>query len=1290
MTAFFLNVYDFFRKRRMVFWIFFCATLLSVGYAASRIKLEEDITKFFPDDERVEKLNYVFQNSKFAERIVIMVSMKDSSTSPAPDSLVAFAQELASQMNEKLKPFIRQMTTQVDDDIAMNLFATIYEHLPVFLDENDYLQLDSLTQPDVAKNVLEANYRQLISPAGVVTKKIIVKDPLGFSFLPLQKLRLLQYDENFELYDGYIVTRDYRHLVFFISPAYPPSETGHNSRFVEELNSLMQTLAPAHSELQASFFGAPVVAVGNARQLRNDSILTISVAVIFLMVFLIAFFRKKRVPFLIFVPVAFGALFSLCIISLTKGSISILAIAAGSVILGIAVNYSLHFLSHLKHTHNIKMVIKDLVRPMTIGSATTVVAFFCLQFVNAAVLRDLGLFAGFSLIGAALCSLIFLPHFITDDLFTDHKNDWTDRISFSFFDSNRYVVVVILLATPVFLYFAPGVVFNSDMSKLNFMKPETQEAQLRLETINRSSLTSVYVISDGPDLEAALRKNERIAPVLQQLKTKKLINKYSSVSTFLISDSLQQVRIQQWNNFWTPERTENLLKTVRDKGDELKFSPQVLRNFETLISKVYGVANDSVMNQVRTTFFDDYIIEKDNSATIISLVNVEPAAKASLYTTLENSPAHAFDRQMLTNLFVEYVNADFNYIVTFTAALVFCALLLLYGRIELTLITFIPMLVTWIWILGIMALVGIEFNIINIMVSTFIFGLGDDYSIFTMDGLLQKYRIGNKNLASIRTSIFLSAVTTVAGLGVLIFAQHPALRSIAAISIIGIISVFIMSQSIEPFLFRWLVTNRTNNGFTPMTFHGLFRTAFTYTLFVFGAISLTLVGLILLCIPFAKTKIKYFYHVLLSRFAQLIIYVEPTVRKKIIGRKSSTFSRASVVIANHTSFLDILLTMMLHPKLILVTNKWVWNSPVFGSVVRLADYFPVSEGAEESVDKLNDRINEGYSVVIFPEGTRSPDGSIGRFHKGAFYIAEKFKLPLQPLLIHGAADAIPKGTFYLNAGQLILKFLGPIQHQDASFGTGYSERTKKISRHFKESFAALKTETETSEYFSHKLISNYIYKGPVLEWYMRVKIRLEKYYAPFHQLIPSKGSVLDLGCGYGFLCYMLQFLSHERTITGVDYDEEKVAVAEHGYLKGDRLKFYCADVTTFPLSRYDCIVISDVLHYLPASVQEVLLERCLDALNPGGILIVREGNADLKKRHKGTELTEFFSVKLLKFNKSTNELNFLSGETIEKIAARKGLTVEISDDAKYTSNVIFVIRKKVTETNEIFVQSGNQ
>jgi 1-acyl-sn-glycerol-3-phosphate acyltransferase len=1104
-----------------------------------------------------------------------------------------------------------------------------------------------------------------------------VKDPLGFSFLALQKLQQLQYDENFELYDGYIITKDHRHVVFFISPAYPPGETDKNSTFIDQLSELIQNTSSGHPSLQASYFGAPVVAVGNAKQLRSDSMLTISIMVIFLAVFLIGFFRKKRVPFLIFVPVVFGALFSLCCVYLIQGSISILAIAAGSLILGIAVNYSLHFLSHLKHTHDIKTVIKDLVRPMTVGSATTVVAFFCLQLANAAVLRDVGLFAGFSLIGAALCSLIFLPHFISDALFENQiKETWIERITFSAFESNRYVALIILIVTPVFLYFAQDVTFNSDMAKLNFMRPETAEAQHRLETLNKSSLTSVYVVSDGNDLESALKKNERVAPVLKELKEEKLINKYSSVSTFLISDSLQKVRLQKWKNFWTAGKQNAILEVVRRKGKALKFSEQVIQNFELMLTKEYQVADTLSTRQIRASFFDDYIIDKNNTVTVISLANVEPGNKNLLYSRLRNLPAHAFDRQMLTNVFVEYVNADFNFVVTFTAVLVFFALLLLYGRIELTLITFVPMLITWIWILGIMALVGIEFNIINIMVSTFIFGLGDDYSIFTMDGLLQEYKTGRKSLSSIRTSIFLSAVTTIAGLGVLIFAQHPALKSIAAISIIGIACVFIMSQSIEPLLFRWLITNRTRKGFSPMTFYGVFRTGFTYSLFAFGAISLTIIGFVLRWIPFGKKRIKFLFHCLLSAFGRLIIYVEPTVKKRIIGRSQHTFFRANVIIANHSSFLDILLTIMLHPKLILVTNKWVWNSPLFGSVVRLADYFPATEGAEEGVERLKNIIDSGYSIVIFPEGTRSGDGVIKRFHKGAFYIAETFKLPIQPLLIHGAADAIPKGSFYLNAGQLTLKFLPTIEPSNTDFGTSYSERTKNISKYFKGEFASLKNEIEKPGYFSHKLISNYIYKGPVLEWYMRIKISLEKYYAPFNDLLPANGTILDLGCGYGFLCYMLQFLSAERKITGVDYDEEKIEVAANGYAKTDRLTFHYADVTKFALTKYDGIVISDVLHYLPYNAQESLVEKTIDALNPGGILLIREGNRDLKDRHKGTQLTEFFSVKVLRFNKSTNALNFLSGESIKKLAARKGVAVEIADDAKYTSNVIFVIRKK--------------
>ncbi len=282
MTTVFLSLYDFFLRRRVLFWSLLLATLGLLGLGASNIKLEEDITRFFPDDESVERLNYVFQNSKFVERIVVMVSVSDSSTAPQPDSLVNFAESLATRMESDLKPFIKQLTTQIDDEKVMNLFTSVYDHLPIFLDDPDYVKLDSITAPGSVDNVLMSNYRQLISPAGVVVKKIIVKDPLGFSFLALQKLKQLQYDENFELYDGYILTKDHRHLIFFVSPAFPANETGNNSRFVNQLDELIQELSHHHNELQVSYFGAPVVAVGNAQQLRRDSILTVSLVVIFL------------------------------------------------------------------------------------------------------------------------------------------------------------------------------------------------------------------------------------------------------------------------------------------------------------------------------------------------------------------------------------------------------------------------------------------------------------------------------------------------------------------------------------------------------------------------------------------------------------------------------------------------------------------------------------------------------------------------------------------------------------------------------------------------------------------------------------------------------------------------------------------------------------------------------------------------------------------------------------------------------------------------------------------------
>lgn len=1281
MGKFFVGIYNIFDRHKSWCWIIMLFSFVLVGLGAWQIRIEEDITRILPQDKALNKLQQVFNDSRFADKLVITISQKDSAAEAQPDSLTAFAGELITAVGEKLQPWVKQLQAQVQDSTVLDMMQVIQDHLPVFLEDKDYQQIDSLVSPVHLQQSLESNYHTLISPAGLVVKKVIAADPTGMSWVGIRKLQHLQYDDNFTLYDGYIMTNDHQHVMLFITPQYPASATGKNSEFLKQLQAQIDTLQQQHPYTTASFFGGTAVSAGNAQQLRQDTMLTQGVTVVLLVVLIAFFFRRKRAPLLVMLPVVFGALFSLAGVWLVQGSISVIALGAGAVVLGIAVNYSLHVFNHYRHFPDIREVINDLATPMTVGSFTTIGGFLCLQFVESPILQDVGIFAAFSLIGAALFSLVFLPHLILLGRKQEyvHHDTWLDKISAYKPEKNKWLVGGIVLLTIVFCFTMRQVSFESDMMRMNFMRPELKEAEAKLNKVNAYTAQSVYLVTDGPDLETALQRSEALLPAVEQLQQAGVVKKSAGVNVLLLSKQEQQRRIQRWNSYWTAEKKQQVIAYLQQHGPAIGFRAAAFDPFAQWLQQDFAPIPEAALQHLRAGNLGDFITEKKGNVSIITLLRVDPAQKKAVYQKLEHD-AHTtvLDKQYVANRLVEIMQNEFNSIAWMTSLLVFFALLLSYGRIELAIITFIPMLISWVWILGIMGMFGIRFNIVNIILSTFIFGLGDDYSIFTMDGLLQQYKTGKDgNLSSFRSSIFLSAITTILGLGVMIFAQHPSLKSIALISIIGIGCVVLISQVLIPFLFNWLITNRVAKGRAPWTLHGWVKSVFSFTYFVVGCLLMTVIGWFLIRLnPFNKWSGKKIYHRILSKYTWSVIYIMGNVKKKIINPLHEQLEKPAVIISNHQSFLDILCSTMLHPNVVLLTSEWVWNSPVFGAVVRMADYYPVAEGAEGSIDKLKEQVDKGYSIVVYPEGTRSPDAQIKRFHKGAFYIAEQLGLDILPIVLHGTAHTMSKNDFLLKDGTITVKYLPRITPQDKTFGEGYSARTKQVSKYFREEYEAVRQSVEVPAYFREQMIYNYIYKGPVLEWYMRIKTKLEGNYELFDQLLPKRGRIMDVGCGYGFLSYMLHWMSPEREILGVDYDEEKIITAQHGYLKGAQLSFKCVDVTNHTFEKFDAFVITDVLHYLQAHEQEKVLSACISQLEPGGLIIVRDGDSDLGKRHEGTRLTEFFSTKLLGFNKTKDKpLSFFSSSAIASIVAANGAVMEKIDNTRYTSNVIFIIKK---------------
>lgn len=1279
MKNVFVVLFDFFERRKAMLYGIFGICLLVFGFMASLLKFDSDINSMIPATQNSKDVTEVLLKHKALEKIIVSVSLKDTNLRQ-PDLLIsyieAFTENIVKQDSTHL---ISSIQTAQDEEQFIHILDALQNNLPFLLHEKDYASIDSLITEDALRKTLLANYRTLSTPGGMAMKQLLAKDPIGISWLAMKKLNELQFDENTTLYDGYIFSKDESHATFFIYTTHPASNTSQNKIVLNLLHKAKQTTSqnPEFKDIACHYFGGQLVAAGNATQMQADTILTLSITLALLLLLLILFFKNAFAPLQIMIPVVFGGIFSMAMLYLLRGKVSLMAMGASSVILGIAINYSLHFLTHLRHSASIQTTLKELTNPMTIGSFTTVFAFTSLLFVHTPVLQELGLFTAFNLIGSSLCTLIFLPHFVKKPTTQSHAMTWLDKLSMYHPNKNKWVVLGIIALTMGLAFYTQDVTFNEDMMKMNFMSKELATAQEVINQRNAESLNSVFHVAEGNSLEEVMIENEKAIDQLEDLKSQHVIRKYNSPSQFLLSRNKQQQKVALWNRFWTQEKKDRLSQNMTRIGVSIGFNASA---FEPLRDRLYRPYDspDSMYNAVFTDLFKDLMSNENGKYKILSLLKIQQVHRNALFAAISNSDSHYLtDRQLMTSRFVQYIKDDFYQILALTSLIVFLTILISYGRIEIALISFIPMVVTWICILGLMGLLGIEFNIINIIISTLIFGLGDDYSIFITDSLIEKYKYGKQKINSVKTSIYLSAITTMIGLGILIFAKHPALKSIALVSVIGIASILFVSQTLQPLLFNFFIQNRTLKKQHPFTLWSFAKTVYAFTYYAIGCMAVTFVGFILTkCIPFARDTMKYVYHVVICKMMWGLLYMMANVKKRFINKELFEPDKPAVIIANHASFLDLLRIISLHPKILLLTNKWVWRSPVFGALVRMADYYPVEEGAEFSIDKMKYWVDRGYSIAVFPEGTRSYNDEISRFHKGAFYIAEKLNLDIQPAVFHGVGNCIRKGDFLLKNGQINVQFLPRIAPNDTEYGVTYSERARKVGRYFKAAHEKLRKENETVHYFKEQLIRNYQYKGPILEWYCKIKARLEKYYEPVEKLVPKSGEILDIGCGYGFLDYMLAWTSSERQITGIDYDEEKIEVANHNFSKTEQLTFIAGDGLDFPTTKsYDCILIMDVLHYLTPEKQILLLEKCNANLNPKGTLIVRDGLENLGKKHKGTQLTEFFSTTLFGFNKTENQLHFLSEPMLTEFATRNNLTQKTIDETKYTSNVVTIFTK---------------
>ena len=1155
-----LRIYDYLRTHTIQCVLSVCVLTSILSALILRIEFKEDISAFLPLDKDNQKALQVYQDVSGASKLLAIFQYVDSTHVDADEAISAM--ETFSQLVEESDSlhYISEITTQIDLEKISELTDFVYNNIPYFLTEEDYTRMDSLLeQDDFVTSRLHDVKQMLMFPTSGLLASNIEKDPLNLFTPVVSKLNRNKGEAFYETYEGYIFTKDMQKSIIILTSQFGNSETQNNAKLMNMLESVADSVNNAHQSIKVHYIGGPAIAVGNASQIKQDSILSVIISVILIMLLLIYVFRSLRNIFMIAVSIIWGWLFALGCLSIVHDEISLIVVGISSIILGIAVNYPLHLIAHCNHTTSIKQTLKEIITPLVIGNITTVGAFMALVPLKANALRDLGLFSAFLLIGTILFVIIYLPHAIKNkNEVNEHRdNKLLNFVSNISLENKKWVVWCILLLTIVFGWFSLDAGFDANMSHINYMTDEQRSDMEYFQQITAGTSKKqeiLYIVTEDSTFDSVLEKNVTTNQKLTELSKSISNSSLSSCSQFLVSKKTQEERIVRWNHFLDRHRdrlTKELLAVSSSEG----FTSSAFDGFSTIISRSYTPEGIAFFEPLRAIFSSNLSIdEKSGDYRIIENIVVDK----SDITRVKNCINHlhgdffVFDVQSMNSSLANNLSSDFNYIGWACGLIVFFFLWFSFGSIELAMLSFLPMAVSWIWILGIMGISGIQFNIVNIILATFIFGQGDDYTIFMTEGCCYEYAYRRKMVASYKSSIIISALIMFIGIGTLILAKHPALHSLAELTIVGMFSVVLMAYVLPPLVFKWIVSNKVGYRKRPITLIPVLRTIYCGFIWIAQLAFGYVVGIILFSLGKSKKK-ELLLHQFVTYCHRFDLKHMPGMTFKLHNPYQETLNNPCIIVCNHQSMLDPMFFMALHHKILIVANQRSSYNPLIKMMFKWLGFYTIRDSnftawkdssLERDLDIFRDYVQRGYSIVVFAEGARNPESSILRYHKGPFYLAEKLGLDILPVFLHGVNNIMPIGSFACYDGHVNMFIEKRITPNDSLWGKNYAETTKLVHKYFVNKYDELRKNLETSEYFVPLIIDRYRYKGVELMSIVNSNIKKNKAYSKWIDVNITADTIYVKNCGFGEMPLLLALVHPGKYIIATDNDEDKLVIGK--------------------------------------------------------------------------------------------------------------------------------------------------
>lgn len=793
----FVKLYRYFRQHKALLYSLLVLSSAVFIYFGLKVRFEEDLSQLLPSTESSDS-GLVFGNLKVKDKIFMQV------TGAEPEVLTGYVDELMDSILVDDKDIANSLY-KVDADFAINALDYALMHVPSFVDTSMYESFDSAIAH--ADETMAHNYELIMSDETGNLTAMVTTDPLN---LRSQLLPDVATGLGYTVIDGHLFCHDSTVALMFISPAFQSFDSHSGANLMNHIDRCVEQFSASHPDVQVYMHGAPVRSGGNSRIMKRDIFLTVGISLLIILIVLCVSFKSGNVIWQNLMPVTYGTFFALACMYWIKGGMSLMALGIGTVVLGTAISYCLHVIIHLHFVGGIEKMLEDEAIPVCLGCITTIGAFLGLMFTQSELLKDFGLFATFALVGNTLFALIFLPHFLRDGNVKRNEKIFSFIDRFNSYEYDRNPVLISLLSILIVVGFVMShkVEFDNNLKHIGYESDNLHQSEdLYAEKSVGGGLQRYYAVN-ASDLNAALDANHRLSSLLDSLSKTGDVTEYIPVVSVLFqSQKEQQERIAAWKAYWTPEKLAAANSAIRAAAVQHELDPDIFAPFTAMVEADYEPGNLYEEGFVPAGLLCNFIEESDGKYLIFNSVKMAPENKQKVDDCVAELPdAVVVDPFYYTGNMITLIHNDFSTTLWISSVFVLLVLLIAFRNLPIALLAFLPMYLSWYVVQGWMAIFHIPFNLINIVISTFIFGIGVDYSIFVMKGLLASAKGDDDTLLGYhKAAVFFSAFVLIVVIVSMLLAIHPALKSIGISTLIGMISTIAITYTLQPLIFRWLI-----------------------------------------------------------------------------------------------------------------------------------------------------------------------------------------------------------------------------------------------------------------------------------------------------------------------------------------------------------------------------------------------------------------------------------------------------------------------------------------------------